>query len=313
MARHKKSAYGDPQESREVVISMDRRLMYIGGLVLVFVIAIGIGAWTRYGGASAPERVAEGVAEGQPEATGEAPLASQLSEAEIRGTAEAQGLPTSMVILTPMVPEPLATQMGSEGGGSDLESELPDWLPEDMGGVELDIPPEWEGKAAEWPPDVLANFEDPNVTDPDYSPLRLEEVEGTLSGPRVAIADLNELNTYNFGTVPIDTPIAHGFEARNVGDEDLIISRVYSACGCTATRIGELAIDSAGWIKPDPLVLAPGESVVFGIEFDPRVDNVRGSQAKYVQVFSNDPTRAVFDPADPLSHEVRFRLVVDPE
>jgi hypothetical protein len=200
----------------------------------------------------------------------------------------------------------------SEGGD---EGGLPDWIPEDLKetGMEFEMPEDWEGKASNWPPDVLWNFEDPNVTDPDYSPLRLEEVEETFSGPRIAISDLNHVNSYNFGVVPMDQPVAHAFEAQNVGDEDLKIGRVYSACGCTATHIGSYIIDAAGWIKPDPIVLAPGESIEFSIEFDPRAEGAAGTQAKYVQVFSNDPTRAVFDPTDPLSHEVRFRLVVSPQ
>jgi hypothetical protein len=138
-------------------------------------------------------------------------------------------------------------------------------------------------------------------------------VSGEITGPRLAIADLNENNTYNFGTVPIDEPASHDFTAENVGDEPLRISRIYSACGCTAMSVGDYIIDPSGFIVEGPMVLQPGEAFEFRVEFDPRAEGVRGSQAKYVQIFSNDPTWAVFDQTDPDSHETRFRIVVDPE
>jgi hypothetical protein len=250
-------------------------------------------------------------------------------------TALAEGMPTTVVILTPMsgisvgTPEPgLSVTGGGIGGSTGAAgadpyataraeitpvSDMHKDLLEDPNTVPFEVSDDFENTAADWPPDVLANFEDPNVTDPDYAPLRLEVADGEYSGPRLAVAELNELMTYNFGVIPINQPIQHMFEAKNVGDEDLLISRIYSACGCTATTIGGTVIDPAGFIQPDGLVLAPGESVRFGVEFDPRAEGTRGSQAKYVQIFTNDPTGALFDANDENSHETRFRLVVDPE
>ncbi len=329
MARNKKSAYGAPREGKEVVVTVDRRVLYGVGLVVAFIVAIGLGmAWTRLGGSSgvdqpdAAEESSDAVAAGSDE----------LTEADIRATAMAEGLPTTVVVVPGFATLPASTPEAAsdeEAAGSSDASEADPYstvraritpvstehadLLEDPNTIPFEIEEDFDNPAAGWPPDVLANFEDPNVTNPDYAPLRYETVEGVYEGPRLAVSDLNELNTFNYGVVELAEPIEHEFEIHNVGDEELIISRIYSACGCTATRIGDTVIDPAGFIQPSGLVLKPGETIKFGVEFDPRAEGVAGTQAKYVQLFTNDPSGAIFDTNDPNSHETRFRLVVAPQ
>ncbi len=296
-------------QRRELVITMDRRLLYVVGLLAAFALAAAAGvSYTGRGGnpteAQTDVNAPPGPASG--EQTG-GPVAAQLDEEAARATAVAEGLPTSVVIIPPIdvvtatLPAPLLTsEMGSAAATAAAAGQL----------YEFEVPQDRKVDASKWKHTTLANFPDPNVLAEETTPIRLEEARTTYDGPRIAISDLNHLYTYDYGEVPIDRPASHDFKVANVGNADLVISRIYSGCGCTATQVGGQTIDPAGWL-PQRLVLKPGQSEVFTITFDPQFDKVLMSQAKYVQVFSNDPTRAIFDASDPYSHEVRFRIVVE--
>jgi hypothetical protein len=158
---------------------------------------------------------------------------------------------------------------------------------------------------------VLAGFPDANLSS-ELVPQRPEKVTTPLKGPRIGISGLSDLYTYDFGEVPFDKPVQHDFMAENVGDADLIVSRVYTGCGCTALSMGTQKLDGAGFLQP-PMVLKPGQKVPFTVQFDPRLESKGGPQAKYVQIYSNDATRTLFEAKDPNSYEVRFRFVVEPK
>jgi hypothetical protein len=225
-----------------------------------------------------------------------------LGERDALATAMAEGLPTTTTIVGETI-RPAGTPIAEAGRPDD-----PAYLRRMDG--EFEVGPDHVGIADGWTHDVLANFPDANLTDPAIQPLRLEDVDDPLSGPRLAISDLNPLFTHDLGVVPFDEPTEHTFRLRNAGDEDLVVSRIYTACGCTATRLGGRAIDPAGWL-PEPLVLVPGEEAALTVTFDPRVENRTGTRAKYVQIYTNDPTKALFDDNDRNSHEARFRIVVE--
>lgn len=326
MARSRRSAYGAPQEGKEVVMTIDRRVFYLGGMLVTFVVAVALGMWmTRRPAGSA----AQPAASGQPALAQATQLPGVIDEAVARATMIALGLPESAEVIQSNIQQVQQPQPASVGTAAPpLTSndpyaeakakitpadDLEETLLKQPGTIPLEIPENFEGKAADWAPDVLAKFPDPNVTAEEYRPLQYEKVTAPLEGPRLAITELNDQFTYNYGVVPSSKPAAYDFLAVNVGSEDLLISRVYAACGCTATRIGDAVIDPAGFVTPVPLVLKPGESVRFTVEFDPRAEGVTGSTAKYVQLFTNDATKAIFDPSDPNTHETRFRIVVDPE
>ncbi len=308
MARERRLSARPSPAARELVITVDRRLLVVVGLLAAFGVAAAFGAW--YAGRA--ERSVQQAASTMPGVSqqqgsqADSNLPAGLDEAAARATAVALGLPTSAVIVNPMQ-EISATAMPplieSEAGQAAATAAAGQQL------IEFDVPADRKVDASKWSHTTLANFPDPNVTAEETTPIRLEEAKTTYEGPRIAISDLNHLYTYDYGEVPMDRPAAHDFRVANVGDADLIVSRIYSGCGCTATQVGSQTIDPAGWL-PQRLVLKPGQSEVFTITFDPQFDKVVMSQAKYVQIFSNDPTRAIFDPADPTSHEVRFRIVV---
>ena len=321
MSKNRKSAYGGPLEEKEVVVSVDKRLLSGIGLLVVFGIAVALGVYLNTPQAGPTQVAASDPAQdvGNPQLP---------SETDIRATMDADDLPDSAVIITPMIRgtvdpnDPFAQNRGTPS----VPENAPDWQERDpnaapqatpydplgSGGPTVELPD--DRPAAQWEPDVLAEFCDANLSE-EYQPARVELVEGTLEGPRLAISELNECFTYNFGDIPDDETARHMFTAKNVGDEELIIGRVYTGCGCTATTIGDQTIKPDGYL-PEPLVLAPGETVEFGVEFDPRAEtsqNIHVSQAKYIQIFSNDPTGPQYTAGEELSHETRFRIVVRPQ
>jgi hypothetical protein len=185
--------------------------------------------------------------------------------------------------------------------------------PESIGGLDPAPTVALPAYRGDMPPDAVAGQPDPNLSD-EFTPLRPEDVEAPQSGPRIAISDLNEFWSYNFGVIPNDQIAEHSFEAVNVGDEDLIISRIYASCGCTATVFGGTRIKEDGFL-PAPVTLKPGERRPFTIQYDPRLkaESAQTVDIKYIQIYSNDATRFHYDPTEPLSHEIRFRIIMKPE
>jgi hypothetical protein len=309
----RRSAYGGPEDGKEVVISFDRRFLYGLMLVAAFAFAVGGGYLLSRRGASVAAPVAPTPVPGA--------AGAQVDADAARATAMAEGLPTSVVIITPNVVQPVVATVtpGQEPGGVTFlgPDERAKVTPvDDVHGELLKDP---NAQVFEVQPDparikdheVLANTVDPNVDNSDYRPLRLETVSKPIEGPRLAISDLNLNYTYDLGPIGMTERASHTFVAKNVGTDDLTISRVYTGCGCTATTIGDAAIPPDG-ILPAPLTLKPGEQISFSVEYDAAAEGRPGATAKYVQIFSNDPTYLRFDDNEPFSHETRFRLVVEP-
>lgn len=320
MAKNKRrTAYGAPAEEKEVVVTVDRRLLWGVGVVVTFGLAVGVGMLSAQRGTVA---TAPTTASGSAPAGGS--LQSEIRRAEELAHAAAERMGSEVQVIPEGsymgVPDPASQNQPAPDAG--LPGGLPDsGVPEefrdmvdDGQGAELDLKDISNRDAANWDVSTLATLGDPNVTDKDYVPYRIEdfEVKGLQGGPRLAIGGLNSVYTYSFGRIPIDQPVRKDFEMRNVGDQDLVISRIYSGCGCTAPSIGDMIIDSAGFL-PQRLTLAPGESVDFTVEFDPRLAKETGAQAKWLQIFSNDSSKAVFDDLEPeFTHESRFRIVMQP-
>ncbi len=331
----KRNAYGAPAEEKELVISLDRRLFIGLGILVVFGGAVAFGMWSARGGGS--PSTATTASNGSVSAPMAPAVATAQMEAELKSlnlnpdttTIIGQGGGAEMQPLDPNQVQPpsnagaMMNAPETTDGSRDIiqpnaNADVPEGMAE-LGGEAFEVNQDPNRPNTEnWDHEVLANFEDPNVTNQDYAPVRTEDVEGQqLDGPRLGISDLNTINTYDFGLAPMTEPVSHNFLATNVGDEDLLISRVYTGCGCTATRLANVVLDAAGWVVDDsgeqaPFVLAPGESAEFTVEFDPRAEGKPGAMSKYIQIFSNDPTKVAFDSADPNSHETRFRIVVEP-
>lgn len=301
-----RAAYGGPDDEKEVVVTVDRRLLLGVALLAVFGIAVGVGLVANRRG-SPPSAATAGAA-----ATPAGPQMPAVDEAAAKATAAALGLGEAVTIVDSAIERTTAEPSGMENAPElvgDLATSMPD------NSVELDLEnfaPTARANAEGWTPDVLANVQDPNLS-ADYRPFRVEDYDEPLEGgPRLAVKDLSPIWTYNFGDVNRNASVKRDFVVKNIGDADLIISRVYTGCGCTTTRIGDVPIDGAGNL-PQHYVLKPWEEVPFTVEFDARLSQEQGSLAKYIQIFSNDDTKAVFDDAAPeLSHETRFRIVVRP-
>jgi len=305
------AAYSAPAEENEIALTLDRRAMWLLGLAAAFGLAVGIGVWTARSGstgtAAAPPPGSSGPG---------TDLERRGLERDLQLAAEAaeRAAPEGAQIVDPgSYMQSQVVESDEADAGSGIPEQYQEYL--DSGqGAEVPLGDIQNRQAASWDADTLATLGDPNVVDKDYQPFRIEDFEGQSleGGPRLAISDLNGVYTYNFGLIPIDQPATHDFMMKNIGDADLIVSRIYSGCGCTAPRIGDIEIDSAGFL-PQPLTLAPGEEIDFTVEFDPQLAKETGAQAKWLQIFSNDNTKAVFDEAEPeLTHETRFRIVVQP-
>lgn len=325
MAKNRsRQAYGAPAEEKEVVVTVDKRILAALGLVVVLLLAIGLGVFAgRRGGspetAAAPQQAAAPPVNQQVAVQQAAEQGLQQDLQDAVEAAKRSGIDESMIIDPGSVSIPQSQPMAdnvAEQSGDSVEGVLDEWAAEDPdSAVDLgQIDPQTRANVEEWTHAELATLNDVNVTAMEFKPFRAEDfADGGMSGgARLAISDLNNMFTYDFGRVPIDEVATHDFVIQNVGDEDLRISRIYSGCGCTAPRIGDVAIDGAGFL-PEPYVLAPGEEVDFTVEFDPRLAKETKAQAKWIQIFSNDDTKEMFDETDPLSHETRFRIVVQPE
>lgn len=331
MAKERKTALGGPDEAKEVVVTLDRRLLGLIGLVLVFGGALAVGVWSAgRGGAQRTVQTAAGLRGPEADAVATAQMEAQLASVGLsKDTTTIIGDGQMIQSIDPAQAQPpsrpdamLNPQDLSAGSADDVikpvdDAEgIPDSMKDVPGGTQIEVNPN-RPNTESWDHEVLANFPDPNVENKEFAPLRMEDVKGPLEGPRLAISDLNTLGTYDFGKSSMTDPVTHDFRATNAGDEDLLISRVYTGCGCTATRIEDVVLDAAGWVvdasgAKQPFVLKPGESAVFSVEFDPRNDGKPGAVAKYIQIYSNDPTKGMFDGSDPNSHETRFRIVIEP-
>lgn len=84
--------------------------------------------------------------------------------------------------------------------------------------------------------------------------------------------------TFDFGEVYQGEKVPHVFEFSNQGDENLVIDRVRSSCGCTAVLVSEKNIP-------------PGEKGELKANFDS--GRFRGAISKTIYIYSNDPIRPV--------------------
>ncbi len=104
----------------------------------------------------------------------------------------------------------------------------------------------------------------------DFSYLTSEQ---KLSAPK---ANLNE-DSYNFGTVTPGQPVEHDFTLKNEGKDPLIIRKITTTCGCTAS-------------KPEKYEIKSGESTNLKCTFDSR--GKTGKQFQTITVIVNDPLQS---------------------
>jgi hypothetical protein len=101
----------------------------------------------------------------------------------------------------------------------------------------------------------------------DFSKLSKEERE---KAPAITF----ENRVLDFGSIRQGESVEHDFAFSNTGKSDLVIRRVRSGCGCTAT-------------EPQKTLLRPGESSSIKAVFNS--GGFSGRQSKTITVISNDP------------------------
>ncbi len=97
--------------------------------------------------------------------------------------------------------------------------------------------------------------------------------EKKLSAPKAKLVE----ESYNFGTVTPGQPVSHDFSLKNDGKDPLIIRKVTTTCGCTAS-------------KPDKYEIKSGESTTLKCTFDSR--GKTGKQFQTITVIVNDPLQS---------------------
>jgi len=95
-----------------------------------------------------------------------------------------------------------------------------------------------------------------------------------VSPPEIAFSE----ELWDFGVINQEEVVTHVFEVRNLGETELVISKVRSSCGCTAALVSSSEV-------------APGSSSEIKVIFNS--SGFRGKISKYIYVESNDPDEPV--------------------
>ncbi len=110
--------------------------------------------------------------------------------------------------------------------------------------------------------------------------------------PRITIEPLS----YDFGDVSqSDGVVTHNFTVENIGKTNLEFNNLLSSCGCTSAALvvdGEEGPKFGMHNNPKDwtAILAPGESAVLKVYYDPDVHpDFRGTATREVTIFTNDP------------------------
>lgn len=98
------------------------------------------------------------------------------------------------------------------------------------------------------------------------------ETQGAVEGPRMEI----DPESHDFGHVEQNQSLVKEFEIENVGDEDLVIDRISTSCGCTAALTSDK-------------VVKPGKNTTLKVTFETR--RYKGPVERSISIASNDPRR----------------------
>jgi len=94
------------------------------------------------------------------------------------------------------------------------------------------------------------------------------------NAPKMQLAE----KTHNFGTIKQGAIIEHTFKFKNEGKETLIIRKIRTTCGCTAST-------------PSSTEIAPGQEATLQTTFNSRAK--RGKQLQTITVITNDPNKSI--------------------
>ncbi|OHB29924.1 MAG: hypothetical protein A2X84_01755 [Desulfuromonadaceae bacterium GWC2_58_13] len=102
----------------------------------------------------------------------------------------------------------------------------------------------------------------------------LTALPALAAGPKMAM----EKADFDFGQIFQGEKVEHSFRFQNAGDEPLIIDRVRSSCGCTATLLSTK-------------IIAAGDVADLKATFDST--RFSGAVVKTIYLYSNDPVQQV--------------------
>jgi hypothetical protein len=105
-----------------------------------------------------------------------------------------------------------------------------------------------------------------NIMD-DFSSLTPEQ---KANAPKIVI----DSAVYDFGAIKTGDKAKYDYIVKNNGKSDLLIRKIATSCGCTATNLKSQ-------------IVKPGESTIIAVEFNSAGKS--GNQAKQITVISNDP------------------------
>lgn len=130
--------------------------------------------------------------------------------------------------------------------------------------------------------------------------------------PQLAVEGLNARcgNAYDFGQLGPTEVGQQTFALKNVGDETLTVSGLYTSCGCTVAQVKGHEVNANGVLDP-PIVLDPGGSKEFLIALDAKQVG-DSQQPRIVQIFSDDPRGVPFGeqwPVPDKDKELRFGIL----
>ncbi len=131
---------------------------------------------------------------------------------------------------------------------------------------------------------------------PNYTPLPAAEPVNPLRGghemgeqsvppaPRArptdrpsAAVNLPE-RRYAFGAIPATSSVSHRFIVQNTGTADLLISKLFTSCGCTTASLSTSVIPA-------------GKQAELTVVFDPGFHEVHGDVTRLVWLTTNDPVQ----------------------
>ncbi|MDR2009663.1 MAG: DUF1573 domain-containing protein [Bacteroidales bacterium] len=104
----------------------------------------------------------------------------------------------------------------------------------------------------------------------DFSHLSAEE---RANAPKIEFKEFE----HDFGTIKQGEKVSYNYVFNNSGKTDLIIRKIKTTCGCTATN-------------PEKMVIKPGESSHITVTFNSA--GKKGNQQKTITVISNDPNQS---------------------
>jgi hypothetical protein len=104
----------------------------------------------------------------------------------------------------------------------------------------------------------------------DFSGLTAEQM---ANSPKMTIGE----ETFNFGNIEQGEVIEHDFSFKNEGKETLLIRKIRTTCGCTAS-------------SPSSTEIGPGEDGTIHVTFNSRAK--KGKQLQTVTVITNDPNNS---------------------